>query len=147
MIMKIFTQNFFASKTFSLGFIFCSLIFFSSCARKMSFANSSIVPAATGTVKVKSDKNNNYKIDVEVMHLAPADRLTPPRNVYVVWMVTENNETKNIGQLKSSGGMIRKALRGELETTSPFKPVSVFITAEDDATIQYPGNTIVLNTN
>ncbi|MGZ8558745.1 MAG: hypothetical protein ACXWWC_10440 [Chitinophagaceae bacterium] len=76
-------------------------IMLGSCARKMSFSSSSIVPAARGTVKLKTDKNNNHSIDVDVLHLAPPDRLTPARKVYVVWIVTENNGTQNVGQLKS----------------------------------------------
>ena len=122
-------------------------IMLGSCARKMSFSSSSIVPAARGTVKLKTDKNNNHSIDVDVLHLAPPDRLTPARKVYVVWIVTENNGTQNVGQLKSSSSMLSKTLKGSLETKSTFKPVSVFITAEDDGTVQYPGNTTVLNTN
>ena len=113
----------------------------------MSFSSSSIVPAARGSVKLKTDKNNNHSIDEDVLHLAPPDRLTPARKVYVVWIVTENNGTQNVGQLKSSSSMLSKTLKGSLETKSTFKPVSVFITAEDDGTVQYPGNTIVLNTN
>ena len=142
--------------TINLGFIDKRKIFLpvlalsillGSCARKMSFSNSSVVPGARGSVKLKTDKNNNNSIEVDVLHLAPPDMLTPPRKVYVVWIVTENNGTQNVGQLKSSSSMLSKTLKGSLETKSTFKPVSVFIKAEDDGTIQYPGNTIVLNTN
>ena len=53
----------------------------SSCARKMSFTNSTIVPGAEGSVKIKKDKNKNYKIDLNVIHLTEAKRLTPPRHI------------------------------------------------------------------
>ena len=69
------------------------------------FSTSSVVPAAEGSVKVKKDGNNNYKIDLSVTHLAEAKRHTPPRETYVVWMETEKNGRKNIGQLRMSSGL------------------------------------------
>ncbi len=122
-------------------------LLFSSCARKMSFGVSPVVPAAQGSVKIKKDKNNNYTIEVKVMNLAPADRLTPAKKTYIVWMVTTGSNTKNIGQLNSSGNFISKRLKGSLKTISSFKPDYFFITAEDDAQTTYPGVPVVLTTN
>ncbi len=124
-----------------------SLLFsFTSCARKMSFATSPVVPAAKGHVKIKSDKNKNSTIDMKFINLAPVDKLSPPRKVYVVWMVTENNGSKNIGQLNSSSGLLSSTLKASLKTTTAFKPVSFFITAEDDGAIQFPGSQIIMST-
>lgn len=122
------------------------LIMFSSCSRKMMFGSSNIVPAAVGAVKMKSDKNNNQSIQVNVTHLAPASKLSPPQNIYVVWMVTENNGTKNIGQLQSSGSLLSKTLKASLTTVTPFKPTSFYITAEDNGNVQYSSSFVVLST-
>ena len=81
------------------------------------------------------------------MRLAEPKRLSPPRQMYVVWMETEQNGTKNIGQLNTSSGMFSKTLKSSLKTVSSFKPTKIFITAEDDASIQYPGGQRVLNTD
>ena len=118
-----------------------------SCVSKYAFSTSPVVPAAEGGVKVKKDGNNNYKVDVEVKRLAEPKRLTPARQLYVVWMETEKNGTKNIGQLKTSSGIFSNMLKSNLETVSAFKPVSFMITAEDEADIQYPGGQVVLKTN
>lgn len=123
------------------------LVMLSSCSKKMMFSSSNVVPAAVGSVKVKTDKNKNHSIQVKVTHLAPASKLSPPKSTYVVWMVTENNGTKNIGQLKSSGSLLSKALKGSLSTVTSFDPRNFFITAEDDGDTQYPGPTTVLTTN
>ncbi|HOX81497.1 MAG TPA: hypothetical protein PLJ60_05790 [Chryseolinea sp.] len=120
---------------------------FSSCSKKISFLNSSVVPAAEGTVKVSKDKNKNSVIKVSIKNLAEPDRLQPARKVYIVWMLTDNDMTKNIGQIKTSRTFFNKRLEGSFETISSFKPVKIFITAEDDADIQYPQEEVVLSTS
>ncbi|HEY1114161.1 MAG TPA: hypothetical protein VGE66_11400 [Chitinophagaceae bacterium] len=123
-----------------------TLFFFSSCARKVSFLTSSVVPAAEGTVKVKKDNNKNYDIKIEINNLAEPDRLEPSKKTYVVWMDTDDNVTKNIGQINSSTGFLSSKLKASFETVSPVKPNKIFITAEDDGNIQYPGSQTILTT-
>lgn len=128
-------------------FIIVILALFASCAKKISFAGSSVVPAARGFVKVKKDNNSNYNIKVELTNLAEVSRLQPPRQTYVVWMETDQQTTKNIGQIHSSSNMLSKKLKASLETVSSFKPIKIFITAEDDAAAQYPGTQMILSTS
>lgn len=122
------------------------VIFFSSCSKKMIFSSSGTVPAAVGSVKIKKDRNHNQNIQVRVTHLAPASKLLPPQKTYVVWMVTENNGTKNIGQLHSSGSLFSKTLKASLTTVTSFTPTSFYITAEDDGNVQYSSSFVVLTT-
>lgn len=119
----------------------------SSCASTMKFTNSPIVPAAEGKAKIKKDKNNNYSVEIDVVNLADAKKLSPPKNTYVVWMETEGNQAKNIGQIQTSSGLLSKTLKGELKATSTSKPTRIFITAEDDGNTQFPGMQTVLMTN
>ncbi|MEO5995716.1 MAG: hypothetical protein ABIN89_03345 [Chitinophagaceae bacterium] len=123
------------------------LFFLSSCSKKISFQTSSVVPAAKGTVKIKKDKNSNYQIEVSIRNLAEPKRLEPSRNTYVIWMDTDNNGTKNIGQINTSTNFLSSKLKASFQTVSSFKPKKVFITAEDDASIQYPGMQLVLSTD
>ncbi len=113
----------------------------------MNFTSSPVVPAAEGSVKYKKDNNNNYHISLNVLHLANSDKLTPPRSKYVVWMDTESNGVKNLGQLKSSGSLLSSTLKGSLNAVTAFKPKNFFITAEDNTDISYPGQQVVLRTN
>lgn len=129
---------------------FISIVIISSlqsCARKITFLPSSETPAATGKVKIKKDNNNNYNIDINIKHLAPSSRLQPPANSYVVWIVTEQNETKNMGQINSSTSFLSSKLKASFSAVSPSKPVKVFITAEDNGAAFYPGSRVVLTTN
>ncbi len=132
--------------TVLLSVFLCVMFLLQSCAKKIVFATSDVVPAAEGSVKVRKDKNNNYNIDLSLIRLAAPERLSPPRDTYIVWMETEANGTKNLGQLKTSSSMLSKTLKSSLKTVSAFKPNKFFITAEDDAGVQYPGGQTVLST-
>lgn len=119
---------------------------FSSCAKKIMFEQSSIVPGAEGSVKITKDKNSNYSIHIDVLHLAEPKRLQPAKSVYLVWMQADDNSTKNIGILNSSSSLLSKTLKASLHTVTPFKPTRIYVTAEDDSKITFPAGETVLTT-
>jgi hypothetical protein len=61
-------------------------------------------------------------------------------------MVTDQQLTKNIGQIKSSSSLLSSKLKASFTTTSSFVPIKIFITAEDIADIQFPQGQEVLTT-
>jgi hypothetical protein len=61
--------------------------------------------------------------------------------------VTDENLTKNIGQIRTSMGLLSKNLKASFETKSSFRPVKIFITAEYDPNIQNTGSEVVLTTD
>jgi hypothetical protein len=132
--------------SFSILMSAIMFLFVSSCSKKISFQTSTVVPAAEGKVTVKKDDNKNYSVEVNVTNLADPKRLTPPREVYVVWLQTEDNNTRNIGQMKSGSGFFSSTLKGTLKTVSAFKPTRVYITAEDSPNVTFAGSQVVLNT-
>ncbi len=140
------THSIFIKGLYVLTAVVLVSLTFGSCARKMSFETSSVVPAAEGTVKIKKDKNNNYKIDLNLRRLASPDRLDPSKKFYVVWMTTDNNAAKNIGQIKTSSSFLSNTLKSSLETVSTTNPTGFFISAENDENVQYPSDQVVLKT-
>lgn len=122
-----------------LSFIFAAILI-SSCSKKVTFPVSDVVPAAEAVLKVEEDSNSNYEIELEVNNLATPDRLSPARRYYVVWVVTKRNGTINVGRLD-----INRKNKGELNTNIPYKPIRVFITAEDDKQPVIPSTQVVLN--
>ena len=116
------------------------MVSFGGCSKKLVFLPSSVVPAAEGYVQVKKDVNQNYAITLKVSNLAEVDKMQPPKKTYVVWMETDRGLTRNIGQIVSS-----RNLNANFETVTSFKPVKIFLTAEDNENVQYPGN-VVLST-
>lgn len=135
------------SKSTFIGLLLATIAFScSSCAKKIPFLNSSVVPAARGTVKIDRDKNHNYVIKLDITNLAEVSRLTPPKTAYVVWMDASKNMTKNIGQIESSTKTFSDKLEATFVSTSSAKPTKIYITAEDNANAQYPSSQIVLAT-
>jgi hypothetical protein len=122
------------------AFLILSLV---SCATKATFLTSDVVPAARGSVTVKNDKNNNYVIKVKVINLAEAERLQQASNTYVVWMETEENTVRNLGAMKSTTGFMSKKLGASFQTVTAQKPSKIFITAENNASIQYPSEAVL----
>lgn len=113
-----------------------------SCASTTKFPISPVTPGATITAEVKKDKSNNYLISVTAKNLAGAERLSPPRKTYVVWIQSRNNGTKNIGQL-----MGKNDKSSTLETLSSFEPNEIIITAEDEGSVSYPSGIEITRAN
>jgi len=136
------------SKNHFSGLLMITMVLIiASCTTSESFLNSSVVPGATGNVKVKKDGNQNYVIKVDINDLAEVERLQTSKLTYVVWMETEKGNNENLGQLKSATGFLSKQHTASLEATSPFKPVRIFVTAENESNERYPDHEEILTTD
>lgn len=124
-----------------------TLLIFGSCAHKIAFLTSKVAPAARGYVKVTKDNNHNFNIEVKLLYLAEVDRLQPPKETYIVWMVSEEEVVKNMGQVKSSTSYFSKGLKGSFVTVSSSKPNKIFITAEEHADTEFPSSKVILTTD
>ena len=109
------------------------ILLMASCATVVKFPVSSVEPSADIKAKIKNDKQNNYVIEVTANYLASAERLSPPKKMYIVWIVTKENGVSNIGQMKIENAQIAK-----VKTLTSFEPKEIFITAEDEGTVTYP---------
>lgn len=128
-----------------LVLICCTAGLLSSCATRLNFAPSTVVPGAEGKVKIKRDGNNNYSVSINVQNLAEPNRLPQPQNVYVVWADTPQGP-QNLGQLRTSSGLFGGKMKASLETVTPYRPSRIFVTAENTATVPAPGFYVVMNT-
>ena len=134
-------------KKFTGIIVLLGMLIIASCSSTESFLNSSVVPAATGTVKVKKDKNENYAIKVEIKDLADVERLQTSKDTYVLWMETENGRKENLDQLVSSNSFLSKQNVASLQTITSYKPLRFFVTAENGIDVRYPDSMEILKTN
>ena len=144
--MKTLKFNFLLRNVLLGASVVLLLISLTSCAKKITFQTSSVVPAARGKVTVDKDNNKNYVVKIKIDNLAEVKRLEPSKNVYIVWMETDESLVKNLGQIKSEPKFLSSKLKATFETVTAFKPTKIFITAEDNADTQYPGNQLILET-
>ena len=120
-------------KNIKTGIYLALILALSACGSVSKFPVSSVNPAANIEMRRQQDSNGNTKITITAKNMAAAERLTPPKKMYVVWVVLESSKVRNIGQLNSEN-----AKKAEMKTLVPFKFTEVFITAEDQADISYP---------
>ena len=145
--MKKIKLNLISKKILMALLVLMTAMSYTSCAKKVAFQTSTVVPAARGDVKIKKDDNKNYVIQIDLEDLAEVSRLDPPKKAYVVWMETENSMVKNIGQIKSDSNFLSSKLKASFETVTPVKPSRIYITAEDNADVQLPGDQLIMETN
>lgn len=101
------------------------------------------LPAASGTVKVdKGGHNQNTQLDVKVANLAKPVNLTPPANVYILWVRPNGGSAINEGAIR-----VNNNLDGELKVVTTLKSCDVFITAEQSPTATSPDGINVLQTH
>lgn len=126
-------------RIFSFCTLFVLLLTTFALARDVRMTASSVVPAAEGKVNIDKDQNGNFKIKVEVHHLAKPANLTPAETNYVVWIQARGAAAENQGLLK-----VNNDLNGDFETTTRHEAFDVFVTAESDANASLPTGAEVL---
>jgi hypothetical protein len=119
--------------------LFCPI---AGAAKKSPLTATSAVPAARGQVEVDKDKNGNIRLNIKVEHLANPQNLTPPGDVYVVWLQEKGGNPENQGQLK-----VDKNLTAKFETVTNLTSFDLFVTGERDQSVKAPGGTEVLRTS
>ena len=134
-------------KKVTFGILMICIVLLCSCSRSINFNKSAVVPAASGKVRIKEDKNDNYSIHIKISNLAPPERLQPPMEYYVVWMETDGNPVQNLGRLISSSPLFVKSLKASLKTVTTYRPSRFFITAEDKTDIQFPRGQQIISTD
>jgi len=127
-------------KTTLLAFIMIAL---TSCAKKISFLPSTVIPTAKGYVKVKEKKNDNYGVNLKVEDIVKSKDLQPSKRTYVVWVETNENRAHHLGNLESSKGLFSGTRKGRLESVTAAKPVRVFVTAEESGTPEFPSEVVL----
>ncbi len=121
---------------------FC-LVFSLGCATtKVAFQGSPLQPAADAEAKVHLDENRNAIIELELKYVAPAEKLWPPRALYVVWAESSEGRVLHLGQL-----IVNEDREGHFNGTTAFENFRLVITAEDEPMPEHPSQPWMLATD
>ncbi len=111
-----------------LAVLTCCVVLGAGCAaQKVAFQASPMQPAADAMVKVRIDRNQNTLVQLKLKHVAPAEKLWPPKSFYVVWAEDTKGGIFQLGQLRVNGK--RKA---SFKGTTVLERFRLVITAEDE---------------
>ncbi len=103
------------------------ILLMTSCSSTSNFPVSQAAPAAEITVKTKKQGKTNYLVTIEANSLADSERLNPPRKLYIIWAVSEAGVIRNVGHFTQ-----KNAEKSTYMASFPYKPIEIFITAEDE---------------
>jgi hypothetical protein len=117
----------------------CLFLLVACGGKRVPLTASTTVPAATATADLHRDKNGNTVLELRVKHLAKPENLSPPKSVYVVWIQPTGSNPIKEGQLQ-----VNNNLDAEFRAPTTYKEFAIFVTAEDNSTVQQPTGQEVL---
>ena len=107
---------------------------------KVDLKGTELMPEATGQAKVEiKSKAGRTSVDAEVKGLKPPSTLGSEFLTYVLWAVTPEGRTENMGEI-----LLNKNGAGKLSATTPAQTFSLVVTAEPYFAVRVPSEVVVL---
>jgi hypothetical protein len=106
-------------------------------ATKIDFSGTDLLPAAHGQAKVES-KQGYIEIDVKFDGLQPAAKYGLEYHTYVLWAITPEGRTANLGEILLNG------TSSKLNVTTELQTFSLLVTAEPYFAVTVPSNMVVM---
>jgi len=108
-----------------------------SGATKIDFRGTELLPKARGEAKVES-KQGYIEIEVEFDDLQPATRQGAEYLTYVLWAITPEGRTANLGEILLNG------TKSKLNVTTELQVFGLVVTAEPYYSVTRPSDLIVM---
>ena len=108
-----------------------------SGATTIDFRGTSLQPGARGEAKVES-KRGYIEIEVEFDDMIPANRYGREYLTYVMWAVTPQGRSRNLGEV------ILKGTKSKLNVTTELQSFGLIVTAEPYFAVTQPTDRVVL---
>ena len=109
-----------------------------SGATKIDFRGTELMPGAHGEAKVES-KKGYIEIEVEFRNLQESSQFGAEYLTYVLWAVTPEGRTSNLGEVLRGNGT-----SGKLDVTTELQAFSLIVTAEPYFAVSRPSDVIVM---
>ena len=111
-----------------------------SGSTRVNLVGTELAPNATGQAKVEiKSKAGRANVQIDVKSLKPASSLGAEFLTYVLWVVTPEGRTGNIGEL-----ILNKRGNGKLSATTPAQAFSLIVTAEPYFAVHMPSEMVVM---
>jgi outer membrane protein OmpA-like peptidoglycan-associated protein len=108
-----------------------------SGATKIDFRGTELLPTARGEAKVES-KQGYIEIEVEFDNLQPANKQGSEYLTYVLWAITPEGRTANLGEILLNGS------KGKLNVTTELQAFGLVVTAEPYYSVTRPSDLIMM---
>jgi outer membrane protein OmpA-like peptidoglycan-associated protein len=108
-----------------------------SGATKIDFQGTDLLPTARGEAKVES-KQGRMEIEVEFDGLQPATKNGAEYLTYVLWAITPEGRTSNLGEVLLNG------TKSKLDVTTDLQVFGLVVTAEPYFAVTQPSDLIVM---
>ena len=108
-----------------------------SGATKIDFRGTELLPGASGQAKVQS-KQGRVQIEVDFDGLQPATKNGAEYLTYVLWAVTPEGRTANLGEVLLNG------TKSKLDVTTELQVFALVVTAEPYYAVRQPSDLIVM---
>jgi len=108
-----------------------------SGATKIDFLGTELLPGSRGEAKVES-KKGYIEIEVEFDAMQPATKNGAEYLTYVLWAVTPEGRTSNLGEVLLNG------TKGKLNVTTELQVFALVVTAEPYFAVSQPSDLIVM---
>jgi outer membrane protein OmpA-like peptidoglycan-associated protein len=107
---------------------------------KVSMVGTDLMPNGTGDVKVEiKSKADRASVEISVKGLQPASTIGTEFLTYVLWAVTPEGRTGNLGEV-----LLNKNGEGKLSATTPSQAFSLIVSAEPYFAVRVPSEMVVL---
>lgn len=106
-------------------------------ATQIGFQGSPIMPNARGSARVES-KQGRIQINAEFRKMGPAQAFGPEYLTYVLWAITPEGKSNNLGEVILDGD------QSKMQVTTSLQTFGLVVTAEPYYAVAQPSNVVVL---
>jgi outer membrane protein OmpA-like peptidoglycan-associated protein len=105
------------------------------------FRGTTRLPRLTGEAKVTRTGRRGTRVELAVKNLPRAFELGGVYTTYVLWAVTPEGRTDNLGEIKRDGSFLSNS---KLDVTTPLQTFAMLVTAEPHFLVRGPSRMVVL---
>jgi outer membrane protein OmpA-like peptidoglycan-associated protein len=107
----------------------------------LRFRGTTRLPRLRGEAKVKRTGRRNTRVELSIDNLPRASELGGVYTTYVLWAISPEGRTDNLGEIKRSGSQF---INSKLDVTTPLQTFALIVTAEPHYLVRGPSRMIVL---